>query len=53
VTRPMITHLLFTDDSSILMEANENNALILRKILDLSCDMNKYGHDSLEKLNTK
>jgi hypothetical protein len=27
---PIITHLLFADDSLILMEANENNAVILK-----------------------
>jgi hypothetical protein len=34
----MISHLLFADDSLILMEANGNNAHKLKQILDLYCD---------------
>jgi hypothetical protein len=34
---PMISHLLFADDSLILMEANEENAKQLKKILDDYC----------------
>jgi hypothetical protein len=35
---PMITHLLFVDDSLTLMEASEENAEKLKHILDLYCD---------------
>jgi hypothetical protein len=34
---PMISHLLFADDSLILMEANEENAKQIKKILDDYC----------------
>jgi hypothetical protein len=35
---PIVTHLLFADDSLILMEANEKNAMMLKKIMDMYCD---------------
>jgi hypothetical protein len=34
---PMLLHLLFANDSLILMEANEENARALKQILDLYC----------------
>ena len=34
---PSISHLLFTDDSLILMKANTQNANALRRVLDLYC----------------
>jgi hypothetical protein len=33
----MVSHLLFADDSLILMEANEENVRTLKQVLDLYC----------------
>ena len=34
---PSVSHLLFSDDSLILMKANMNNATSLRQVLDEYC----------------
>jgi hypothetical protein len=34
---PMVSHLLFADDSLILMQADRKNALKLKEILDSYC----------------
>jgi hypothetical protein len=36
---PIVTHLLFTNDSLTLMEANERNMENLEHILDICCDI--------------